>query len=347
MLEKLKAGFSNFISKLKSKAEAEEVKEKIEEKKEENEEVKQEKEIKEKKESIELTTKTKIRALLTNKIKISKEDFEKFWDELEFKLIEANVALEAVEDIKKELEDSLIEKEFDKKDFEKQVKEEIKKSLLKYLEKSFSNFDIIDFCKKNQKPVKILFLGPNGAGKTTTIAKIAKILKENNLKCVFAASDTFRAAAIEQFELHAKNLGVKVIKHQYGSDPASVAFDAVEHAKANSIDVVLIDTAGRQETNKNLIEEMKKISRVVKPDLKIFVVESIAGNSLIEQIREFKKHIGIDGIIITKLDCDDKGGAVLGISKLTDTPIYYISFGQEYEKIEKYEPAKFLERILS
>jgi fused signal recognition particle receptor len=232
-------------------------------------------------------------------------------------------------------------------DFEKEVKEEIKKALLKYLEKSSSDFDIVEFCKKSEKPVKILFLGPNGSGKTTTIAKIAKMLKENNLRCVFAASDTFRAAAIEQLEIHAKNLGIKVIKHEYGSDPASVAFDAVEHAKANSIDVVLIDTAGRQETNRNLIEEMKKISRVIKPNLKIFVVESIAGNSLIEQIREFKKNVGIDGIILTKLDCDEKGGAILGISKLTDIPIYYISYGQEYDKIEKYEPARFLERILS
>jgi len=346
MLEKLKASFSNFISKLKSKAE-----EKEEEKKEETQQQMQkqveEKKEEKKEEKIELTTKTKIKALLTNKIKISKEDFEKFWEDFEFKLVEANVAIEAVEGIKKELEEYLVEKEFNKKDFEKEVKEEIKKALLKYLEKSFSNFDIVEFCKKSEKPVKILFLGPNGSGKTTTIAKIAKMLKENNLRCVFAASDTFRAAAIEQLEIHAKNLGIKVIKHEYGSDPASVAFDAVGHAKANSIDVVLIDTAGRQETNRNLIEEMKKISRVIKPNLKIFVVESIAGNSLIEQIREFKKNVGIDGIILTKLDCDEKGGAILGISKLTDTPIYYISYGQEYDKIEKYEPAKFLERILS
>lgn len=293
----------------------------------------------------ELTLKTKLKALITRRVKITDEDFKRITRDLKVRLIEANVAVEAANEIIQELKNVLVDKEFSPQNFDGEVYLSIKAAIMNYLKDSSVNFDIVDFCKKAEKPVKVLFLGPNGSGKTTTIAKIAYLLKQNGISCVFSASDTFRAAAIEQLEKHGSNLNVKVIKHNYGSDPASVAFDAIAYAKANAIDAVLIDTAGRQETNKNLMEEMKKINRVVKPDLKIFVVESIAGNTLVEQIQEFKSQIGVDGIILTKLDCDEKGGAILSVSKLTKVPIFYIGTGQNYSDIEKYDPERFVEKV--
>ncbi|MGB9703802.1 MAG: signal recognition particle receptor subunit alpha, partial [Candidatus Micrarchaeales archaeon] len=185
MLEKLKASFSSLIKSLKGKSEGEETK-KEEEKKEEKEK---------EEEKLKLSAKTKLKAIVAKKIKISKEDFEKMFSDFELELLEANVQLEAVEEIKKELEIRIVDKEFEKREFEKEIKKEIREALLEYLKKSYVDFDIVEFCKKAEKPVKILFIGPNGSGKTTAIAKVAKILKENNLSCVFSASDTYRAAA--------------------------------------------------------------------------------------------------------------------------------------------------------
>ncbi|NYZ77371.1 signal recognition particle-docking protein FtsY, partial [Candidatus Micrarchaeota archaeon] len=160
------------------------------------------------------------------------------------------------------------------------------------------------------------------------------------------ASDTFRAAAIEQISVHADRLGVKVIKRDYGSDPASVAYDAVNYAKAHGIDAVLIDTAGRQDTNINLINELKKMDRVIKPDLKIYIGESIAGNALMEQVASFNREIGVDGVILTKLDCDAKGGTILSVARATGVPILYIGTGQGYDDIELFDAAKIAERIV-
>ena len=176
----------------------------------------------------------------------------------------------------------------------------------------------------------------NGSGKTTTIAKIAKLLQENRLKVVIAASDTFRAAAIHQLQEHADRLGVKLIKHDYGSDPAAVAFDAIKYAEAHGIDVVLIDTAGRLHSNVNLMAEMEKVARVAKPDLKIFVGESITGNDCVEQARSFNNAIGIDGIILAKADVDEKGGAAISVSYVTKKPILYLGTGQEYDDLEPF-----------
>ena len=207
-------------------------------------------------------------------------------------------------------------------------------------------FDIVERVETLEKPVKIMFLGVNGSGKTTTIAKVAKLLLENDRKVVFAAADTFRAAAIEQVEVHAGRLGVKVIKRDYGSDPTSVAYDAVNYAKAHGIDAVLIDTAGRQDTNISLINEMKKMNRVIQPDMKVYIGESIAGNAIIEQISSFNREIGIDAVILTKMDCDPKGGTMLSINKATGIPIIYIGVGQAYEDLEPFQPQKIVDRIV-
>ncbi len=187
--------------------------------------------------------------------------------------------------------------------------------------------------QNGMKPVSIMFLGPNGTGKTTTMAKIAHLLKKNGISSVFSASDTFRAAAIEQISIHGEKLGTEVIKGEYGADPASIAFDAIAHAKSKGIACVLIDTAGRQETNKSLVEELKKIARVNKPDLVLFVGESIAGNALLEQVKEFNEAIKIDGIILTKLDCDAKGGNTLSILSETTIPVLFFGIGENYKDL--------------
>jgi fused signal recognition particle receptor len=200
--------------------------------------------------------------------------------------------------------------------------------------------------KLEKKPYVIVFLGVNGTGKTTTIAKIAYYLKTNGISSVVAAADTFRAAAIEQLSYHMERVGIRVIKHDYKSDPASVAYDAIQHAKARGIDVVLVDTAGRQVSNKNLMIEMQKIVRIAEPDLKIFIGDSLAGNDALNQAKEFNKFVGIDANILTKFDADAKGGAALSISFETRKPIIFIGVGQKYEDLAVFNKDEFIATIL-
>jgi len=199
---------------------------------------------------------------------------------------------------------------------------------------------------KKKEPFVIVFLGVNGTGKTTTMAKIAHLLKKNGFSIVAAAADTFRAAAIEQLSYHMENVGIRVIKHDYNSDPASVAYDAIEHAKAKSLDVVLIDTAGRQVSDHNLMREMQKICRVAQPDFKLFIGDSLAGNDALFQAKEFKKHVGIDANILTKFDADANGGAALSISHETKKPIIFLGTGQSYTDLEPFDRDLFVSKIL-
>ena len=202
--------------------------------------------------------------------------------------------------------------------------------------------------KKIEKnlPFVIVFLGVNGTGKTTTMAKIAHYLKKNNISSVAAAADTFRAGAIEQLSYHMNNVDIRVIKHDYKSDPASVAFDTIEHAKSKNINVVLVDTAGRQVSDLNLMIELEKIVRVAQPDLIIFVGDSLAGNDALFQAKEFKKHVGIDANILTKLDADAKGGAALSISFETGKPIIFVGIGQGYNDLVPFDRDFFISNIL-
>jgi len=220
------------------------------------------------------------------KTTISEEKFEELFFSMEIALLENNVAVEVINKIKADLKTELVEKPLPRT----KVSEVIESRLRKSIEDLFSveSFDVIKkISGKKEKPFVILFVGINGSGKTTTIAKLASLLKGKMMNCVIAAADTFRAAAIQQLEKHADKLNIRLIKHAYGSDPAAVAFDAISHARANHLDVVLIDTAGRMHSNANLMDEIKKIARVAKPDLKIFVGESITGNDCIEQAKIF------------------------------------------------------------
>ena len=280
-----------------------------------------------------------------SKVKISEETFDIYAEELEMLLLENNVALEVAEKMIKELKDEIVGKELLKKEIEGQIQESFKDIIKEILIEPFSLVEKIKNREDKDKPYVVLFCGINGTGKTTTIAKIAQQLKDNKLSCVLAAGDTFRAASIEQLKKHGEKLGVKVVAHEYESDPAAVGFDAIKYAEKNKLDAVLIDTAGRMYTEKNLMAQIEKIAKVTKPDTKIFVGESITGNDAIEQVRSFDWAIGIDGIILSKADIDEKGGTALSVGYVTKKPILYLGTGQEYDKIEPFDKEKFIDKL--
>ncbi len=276
-------------------------------------------------------------------IKINQKKLDEITEKLEILLLENNVALEVSDKIKEKIKEQLQDKQISKREFSEKIKEIIKNALAEIL---VEPFDLIEKIKQEpDKPFVIVFFGINGSGKTTTIAKISYLLQKNNLSCVLSASDTFRAASIEQLEKHANHLNLKVIKHDYGADPAAVAFDAIKYAKAHKIDAVLIDTAGRMHTKSNLLKEMEKIVKVANPNLKIFVGESITGNDATEQAKNFNNSIGIDAIILSKADVDEKGGTALSVSYITKKPIIYLGIGQNYEDIEPFKKEKLFEKL--
>ena len=273
---------------------------------------------------------------------LSEKQFDELFFELEVVLMENNVAVEVIEKIKQDLKQELVEKPI----LRRKVKDIIIETLKKSLDELF-NVDKINLVEKakEKKPFVICFVGINGSGKTTTIAKICRLLQKNNLNCVLAAADTFRAASIEQLQIHADKLGVRMIKHNYGSDSAAVAYDAIKYAQAKKQDVVLIDTAGRLHSNVNLMDEVKKLVRVAKPDLTLFVGESITGNDCVEQAKKFDEIVGIDGIILTKSDVDEKGGAAISVSYVTKKPILYLGVGQEYDDLKEFDPELIISGI--
>lgn len=286
----------------------------------------------------------KVKSVFTGAVELKESDVSELLGELELSLLEADVEQETAAEICSEIRKELVGKKIQAgKNLNELVKEEIKKVLQKMM-----NVEKIDLLKavKKKKPFVILFLGPNGAGKTTTIAKLTFLLQKNGKSVVWAAADTFRAASIEQLEKHAANLKVRVIKHKYGADPAAVAFDAVKAAEAAQNDVVLIDSAGRQETNRNLMEELKKIVRVAKPDLKIYVGESLTGQALLQQASEFNEALEIDGFVLTKIDCDVKGGTTISLLYKLKKPILFIGTGQEYKDLKEFAPEFVLSKIL-
>lgn len=278
--------------------------------------------------------------------KITEEDFDKIWIELEVFLLEINIAYEIVEKVEVNLREQLLGNSFNRFALTEKIKEVMAKEVEKVLKKRESNFlDKLKEIKEKDQLVKILILGVNGTGKTTTIAKVVKYLKDNNLKVVVAAADTFRAAAIEQLEEHSKKLDFKLIQHKGGSDPAAVAFDAIEHAKAKQLDVVLIDTAGRMPNNSNLMQELQKIKKVSNSQMAIFIGDSISGNDLIDQIELFNQGVEIDGVILTKVDTDDKPGSVVTTAYSIEKPIFFLGAGQTYEDLHVFESKTISEKL--
>lgn len=273
---------------------------------------------------------------------ISEKQFDELFWELEVALLENNVAVEVIEKIKNDLKISLLEKPVLRNKVNTTIIESLKKSI-----KSLFDVEQVDIFQRmeKKKPLIMCFVGINGSGKTTTIAKVAALLQKYKFNLVIAASDTFRAAAMDQLQEHANNLGIKMIKHDYGADPAAVAFDAIKYAESKGLGAVLIDTAGRLHSNINLMDEMKKIVRVAKPDLKIFVGESITGNDCVEQAKQFDDAIGIDGIILSKADVDEKGGAAISVGYVTKKPIMYLGTGQKYEDLEEFDSEKIMQSL--
>jgi len=207
-------------------------------------------------------------------------------------------------------------------------------------------FNVLEAKKSIHRPAIVLFVGVNGSGKTSSIAKIGHLLLRRGFSVVMAAADTYRTGSIEQIEEHAHRIGVRTIRHDYGGDAAAVAFDAINYADANGINAVLIDTAGRMQTNKNLLEEMKKISRIAKPDLTVLVVDALTGNDAVEQGKSFSQAVNIDGVILTKLDADAKGGSAISMATILGKPIFFASVGQKYEDIVSFEPNQIVDRII-
>lgn len=280
---------------------------------------------------------------------ISEDDVEDILFELELGLLEADVAMDVssvvVESVKNDLVGQKIKRSSDIEDYTYKA---LKNAVAKIIDiEGKSMTELLEEKVAQGEPLVVMLVGINGTGKTTTIGKLSNYYIKKGYTPVIAASDTFRAGAIEQVQYHADKLGVKLIKHEKGSDPAAVAFDAVQHARAKGKELVLIDTAGRMQTNTNLMDEMKKIRRVSKPDLVVFVGDALTGNDATEQARKFNEAIDIDGVILTKADADSKGGAALSIGYIIKKPILFLGMGQSYDDIKEYDADWMLEQIFS
>jgi len=284
--------------------------------------------------------------IIDRELIIDEKSIEKpLWD-LEIALLESDVAVGVADEIIATIKTNLIgsKRKFQQKS-KNIVEQALEDALLKVV--SVNQLDFDEVISKAKKPVHIVFTGVNGTGKTTTIAKIANRLKKQNYSVVIAAGDTFRAGAIDQIELHANKLGLKLIKHQQGADPAAVVFDSIEYAKARHIDVVLSDTAGRMHTNINLMDQLKKICRVAPPDFVIFVDEAVAGNDAVERAALFNTTVPFDGCILSKTDADSKGGAAISIAHTTGKPILFLGVGQGYDDLITFDPHWLVERLLN
>ncbi len=287
----------------------------------------------------------KAKALVFNReVYLDDKDLEEPLWELEMGLLESDLAVSVseaiVESVKKQLTGTTKRIGSNTGDI---VEGALKKAILDVV--SANTFDFDEYVKNIQRPVHIVFVGINGTGKTTSISKMTHRLLKSGYSVVLAAGDTFRAGAIDQLGIHASRLGVKMIKHQAGADPAAVIYDAVQYAKAHKIDFVLSDTAGRMHTNMNLMSQMEKICRVSSPDLIIFVDEAVAGNDAVERAAQFNDAVPIDGSILTKIDADSKGGAAISIAYITGKPILFFGVGQGYEDLKKFEPEWFVDQL--
>ncbi|KKH92641.1 cell division protein FtsY [Methanosarcina sp. 1.H.T.1A.1] len=289
----------------------------------------------------------KAKALVFNReVYLDSKDLEEPMWELEMGLLESDLALSVSEAIVESVKNQLTgtTKRIGSNTGEI-VEAALKKAILDVV--SANTFDFDDYVKNRQKPVHIVFVGINGTGKTTSISKMTHRLLKSDYSVVLAAGDTFRAGAIDQLGIHASRLGVKMIKHQAGADPAAVIYDAVQYAKAHKIDFVLSDTAGRMHTNMNLMAQMEKICRVSSPDLIIFVDEAVAGNDAVERAAQFNEAVPIDGSILTKIDADSKGGAAISIAYITGKPILFFGMGQGYEDLKKFDPEWFVDQLFN
>jgi len=287
----------------------------------------------------------KIKTLIVDReLIVSEKDVDEALSELEMTLLESDVALPATDAIIGSVEKNLVGKHRKiGESVDDLVVHALKAALLDVLG---NGFDLREYITKHDRPVKILFTGVNGTGKTTTVAKIGDWLKKQGFTVVIGAGDTYRAGAIEQIGVHAERLGIRVIQHQEGADPSAVLFDAVEYAKSHKIDVVLADTAGRFHNKANLMSQLEKIKRVMKPDLVVYVDEAVAGNDAVTRAFEFDRTVGADAVVLTKADMDSRGGAAISIAHTIGKPLMFLGVGQAYDDIIPFEPAKVVDELL-
>jgi len=277
------------------------------------------------------------------------EQIRPIMQDFKLSLIENDVAVSVAEHIGAEMEKTLDGVQVKRLEDRKRIVREGLRGVLLQVLTPQERVDFLGLAERKRvmkEPFVVVFLGINGTGKTTSIAKVARLLMKHGYSVVLACADTYRAGSIEQLEEHARRLGVRMIKHAYGADPAAVAYDAIGHARAHGINAVLIDTAGRIQTDRNLMAELTKIKRVVKPDLTILTVDSLTGNDAVMQAEEFHRSVGVDGTVLTKVDADVKGGSALSVTYVTKRPIVFVGTGQRYEDLEEFEPERFTDMIL-
>lgn len=273
---------------------------------------------------------------------LDKKDVDIVLKELKFVLLENDVAIEVVEKICSDVENELVDKSVRRDKIENAIKDALRSAMTDVMQQD--KIDIEESIRSKDGVYTVLFLGFNGVGKTTTLAKFAK--KLHKYHPIVAAADTFRAASIEQIEEHSKRLGFRVVKHNYGADSAAVIYDAKKAALAQGTKLVLADTAGRSHSNVNLMDELKKVCRVINPDLKILVLDSVTGNDIYEQSRLFNDAVGVDAIILTKADVYDKGGAALSTTYTIKKPILYLGVGQEYDDLKEFDAQEIIAGLL-
>ncbi len=280
---------------------------------------------------------------------LTEEQLDEVVFNFQLSLTESDVAQTVAEALTHEIQKSLAGTKVDRSADPSEV---VGERLATVLEAAFAKAGTVDLLenirekKKAGEPYVILFLGINGTGKTTTIAKVANLLKKNGVSVVCAAGDTHRPGAIEQLTEHADRLSLKTVSQRYGADPAAVGRDGLLYAKAHHIDCLLMDTAGRMQTNQNLMEEMAKIVRVVKPDFRMFVADALTGNDAVSQAELFNQHVGFDGVVLTKADADVRGGAALSIVYSTGKPVLFLGVGQGYDDLDPFDAKKFLDSLL-
>lgn len=284
-----------------------------------------------------------------SRTELSDDNLDPLLWEFKISLLENDVALSVADEMCDEVKGRLLGEAVGRFENKKErVNDALRDGLYKVL-KAPVNVDLLEAVaikRRERTPLIIVFVGVNGTGKTTTIAKVANLLLKKGYSVVLAGSDTYRAGSIEQLEGHAKRLGIRVIKHPYRSDAAAVAFDAINYARSHGINTVLVDTAGRMQTNRNLIDEMKKIVKVAKPHLTVLVVDALAGNDSVEQARIFDEAVGINGVILTKLDADVKGGSAISIAFAIKKPILFLGIGQFYDDLTSFDPHFVVESIV-
>ena len=281
--------------------------------------------------------------IVDRELVIRESDISDALSELEIVLLENDVAFPVTEEILTNVKQELVGKR-------RKIGEPVDLVVLNALKKALGNvlgegFDLVGYIKGHERPVKILFTGVNGTGKTTTVAKIGYFLKKNGFSVVIGAGDTFRAGAIEQIDVHAQRIGIKIIQHQQGADPSAVLFDTVQYAKAHKVDVVLADTAGRFHNRANLMNQLDKIRRVMDPDLIVYVDEAVAGNDAVIRADEFDKTVGADAVVLTKADMDSRGGAAISIAHTIGKPLMFLGTGQGYDDIAPFNPGKVIEEL--